>query len=169
MAIARTSLFLQITGHCQPRKSASCALKNFSKNNTLSGYFGVVHDQARYHRCHLPRASSRLLLAKAAREETSVGARQAAPGTISESACHAFGGGFSNAEFTSGNADPDAKVRSDCKTEAHTDVAQADAHAPPKPLNDSFQVGSAHRLPTLQQFSRQIFFCPEELASPIGP
>jgi hypothetical protein len=144
-------------------------LKDFWKNNTLSGYVGVVHDQARYHRCHLPRARSRLLLAKAAREETSVGARQAAAGTISESARHAFGGGFPNAEFTSGTADPDAKVRSDCKTKAHTDVAQADAHAPPKPLNDSFQVGSAHRLPTLQQFSRQIFFCPEELASPIGP
>ena len=100
----------------------------------MSDYFGFVHDQARYYRCHLSRARSRLPLAKAAPEKTSVGARQAATGTVSEGARLAFCRGFRIAGFASGEADPNAKVRSDCKTEAYADVAQTDADASPQPL-----------------------------------
>ena len=100
----------------------------------MSDYFGFVHDQARYYRCHLSRARSRLPLAKAAPEKTSVGARQAATGTVSEGARLAFCRGFRIAGFASGKLDPNAKVRSDCKTEAYADVAQTDADASPQPL-----------------------------------
>lgn len=106
-------------------------------------FFLVLRDQVRYNRGYLPRAWRRFLLAKATREETSLGARPAATGSISESARLGSCPPPRIAAFATGNADPNAG--SDTKTQAHADVAQTYADASAKPLSDSFGGGVTQR------------------------
>ena len=106
-------------------------------------FFLVLRDQVRYNRGYLPRAWRRFLLAKATREETSLGTRPAATGSISESARLGSCPPPRIAAFATGNADPNAG--SDTKTQAHADVAQTYADASAKPLSDSFRGGATQR------------------------